>query len=586
MALSNNSKGYLCLMLHAHLPFVRHPEEEYFLEENWLYEAITETYIPLLEMFERLVHDGVDFRLTMSLTPPLIAMLRDPLLQERYIRHLDRLIELAGKELDRTSFEPHYHGLALMYHQRFLDARELFVETYQRDLVQAFKKYQDLGVLEVIASCATHGFLPNMNVNPHSVRAQIQIGVDVYKKAFGRQPNGFWLPECGYYPGVDEHLKAAGIRYFFIDSHGIMHADPSPRYSVYAPLYCPSSVAAFGRDWESSKQVWSSKEGYPGDPDYREYYRDIGHELEYDYIKPYIHPEGIRINTGIKYWRITGNTEYKEAYRPDWAREKAANHAGNFMFNREKQVEHLAAHMDRRPIIVAPYDAELFGHWWFEGPLWIEFLARKMCYDQQTVKMVTPSEYLLQYPINQMSYPSASSWGWKGYNEYWLEGSNDWVYPHLHMAEERMTEMSDKYASYLSKRPRSKLIKRALNQAARELILAESSDWPFIMKTGTMVPYAHKRIKQHVSRFTRIYTALMDGGTIDPDWLAEVEWRDNIYADMDCAVYYLSRPLSVKKKPVKKKKMKRIRMVKRQPKKRKPSQRSKRKRTYAASKKR
>ncbi|MDD5438759.1 MAG: DUF1957 domain-containing protein, partial [Candidatus Omnitrophica bacterium] len=355
----NDYKGYLCLMLHAHLPFVRHPEEENFLEENWLYEAITETYIPLIDIFDRLVADGIHFRITMSMTPPLVSMLRDPLLQERYIRHIDKLIELSEKEMERTGYDKCFHGLALMYNRRFREARETFCEKYNNDLVAAFRKFQDLGVLEIIGSCATHGFLPNLQVNPSSVRAQVRIGVDHYTKNFGRPPRGFWLPECGYYPGVDKVLREAGIRFFFVDSHAILNADPRPRYSVYAPLYTPSGVAAFGRDWESSKQVWSSKEGYPGDPDYREYYRDIGHELEYEYIKPYIHPEGFRINTGIKYWRITGTTEYKEAYNPDWAREKAASHAGNFMFNREKQIEHLSAHMDRKPVIVAPYDAEL-----------------------------------------------------------------------------------------------------------------------------------------------------------------------------------------------------------------------------------
>jgi len=525
-------------MLHAHLPYVRHPEEEYFLEENWFYEAITETYIPLLNMFDRLTKDGVDFRLTMSLTPPLMAMMRDELLQQRYVRHLDKLIELSEKELERTSYDPHYHGLSLMYHERFKQSRDVFVNKYKCDLVKGFAKFQNMGCLEIIASCATHGFLPNMQVNPESIRAQIQIGVDYYKKVLGKQPKGFWLPECGYFPGLDDFLKEAGIRYFFVDSHGIMHSDPAPRYSVYAPLYCPSGVAAFGRDWESSKQVWSSKEGYPGDPDYREYYRDIGFELEFDYIKPYIHPQGIRINTGIKYWRITGDTEYKEAYRPDWAREKAASHAGNFMFNREKQVEHLSYHMDRQPIIVSPYDAELFGHWWFEGPMWIEFLARKMCFDQQTVKMITPSEYLKKYSKNQMAYPSASSWGYKGYSEYWLEGSNDWIYRHLHMAEKRMAELGQKFAQYGEKDPRRSRIKRALNQAVRELVLAESSDWPFIMKTGTMVPYAHKRVKQHISRFTRIYEDL-NNKTLDPAWLDEVEWRDNIFWELDCGKYYI-----------------------------------------------
>lgn len=539
-------KGSLCLMLHAHLPFVRHPEEEFFLEENWLFEAITETYIPLIQVFERLIRDGVDFRVTMSMTPPLVSMLQDPLLQERYIRHLDRLIDLSFKELDRTAFQPHYHGLALMYHEHFLDTKKIFIDRCQRDIVSAFRTFQEMGCLEIIGSCATHGFLPNLNVNPSSVRAQIQIGVEHYEKSFGLKPRGFWLPECGYYPGVDEFLRKAGVRYFLVDSHGILHADPVPRYSVYAPVYCPTGVAAFGRDWESSKQVWSSKEGYPGDPDYREYYRDIGFELEYDYIRPYIHPNGTRISTGIKYWRITGNTEYKEAYRPDWAREKAASHAANFMFNREKQIEHLSAHMDRKPIIVAPYDAELFGHWWFEGPMWIDFLARKIFYDQKTVKMITPSEYLGEYPVNQMAYPSQSSWGYKGYSEFWLEGSNDWVYRHVHTAGSRMKELAERFSDEIEKGKPNSILKRALNQAGRELVLAESSDWPFIMKTGTMVSYANRRIHLHIGRFNRLYEDILKDN-IDQDWLAEVEWRDNIFYNIDCAKHYLPEPIKISK---------------------------------------
>ncbi len=560
-------KGYVCLLLHTHLPFVRHPEEENFLEESWLYEAITETYIPLVQIFDQLIKDGVDFRVTMSLTPPLVSMLQDPLLQNRYMRHLNKLIELSEKEIERTAYDKLYHGLALMYHRKFLEAKDIFLNQYHRDLVYAFKKFQDLGFVEIIASAATHGFLPNLQVNPASVHAQIKIGVDHYIKTFGCQPKGFWLPECAYYPGVDNILKEAGIRYFIVDSHGILHADPRPKYSVYAPLFCPSGVAAFGRDWESSKQVWSAKEGYPGDVDYREYYRDIGFELDYDYIKPYIHQLGFRTNTGIKYWRITGNTEYKEVYRPDWAREKAATHAGNFMFNREKQVEHLAAHMDRKPLILAPYDAELFGHWWYEGPMWIDFLMRKVAFDQKTIKFITPGEYLTFYPTNQMAMPSASTWGWKGHNEFWLEGSNDWIYPHLHMAAEQMTELAKKFSEHIERQPKKKtLLQRALNQAVRELVLAESSDWPFIMKTNTMVPYAHKRVKQHLNRFGKLREDILNG-RIDPDWLTEVEWRDNIFSDMDCATYYL---LQKKRKAVRKK----IRTTKTQLRKRK-------KKTYA-----
>lgn len=531
-------RGYLSLVLHTHLPYVRHPEEEYFLEENWLYEAITETYIPLINVFEKLINDGVDFRVTMSLTPPLVSMLKDPLLQSRYIRHIEKLIELSAKEIDRTGYDARFHGLALMYHRRFLETREVFVEKYKKDIVRAFKKFQDMGFVEIIGSCATHGFLPIIGVNEKCARAQVRIGTDYYKKVFGCPARGFWLPECGYYQGVDNILKDAGIRYFFVDSHGIMNADPSPKFGVYAPIYCNSGVAAFGRDVESSKQVWSSKEGYPGDSDYREYYKDIGYELDHDYIKPYIHPNGLRINTGLKYWRITGKGGHKEPYIPDWAREKAAIHAGNFMFNREKQIDHLSYHMDRKPMIIAPYDAELFGHWWFEGPMWIDFLARKIAYDQHTVKMQTPSEYLAEYPVNQVSMPAGSSWGWKGYSEQWLSGSTDWIYRHIHMAGERMVELADRFYADIIKPSADNLKLKALNQAARELVLAESSDWAFIMQTGTMVPYAHKRTKLHISRFTKIYDDLLNG-TIDEDWLEEVASRDNIFKSMNCASYYL-----------------------------------------------
>ncbi|MBU2541663.1 MAG: DUF1957 domain-containing protein [Candidatus Omnitrophica bacterium] len=539
------AQGYLCLMLHAHLPFVRHPEEEYFLEENWLYEAITETYIPLIKVFDRLIKDGVDFRITMSLTPPLVSMLKDPLLQNRYQRHIDRSIELAAKEIERTGYDPYFHGLALMYHRKLVEAKEIFSNRYNKDIVEAFKAFQDLGYVEIVASCATHGFLPLLCLNPSDVAAQVNIGVQHYKKTFGRDPKGFWLPECGYYPGLDEALKEAGIRYFFLDSHGILNADPLPRYSVYAPVYCPSGVAAFARDWESSKQVWSSKEGYPGDPVYREYYKDIGYELDYDYIKPYIHPAGIRINTGLKYWRITGNSDYKEAYSPQAAKDKAAEHAGNFMFNREKQVQHLLSTMDRKPIIVAPYDAELFGHWWFEGPMWIDFLARKIFYDQQTISMITPSQYLGEYPTNQMCLPSSSSWGYKGYNDVWVEGSNDWLYRHVHAAGEKMRELSEILDTY-SDKAKHDLYRRALNQAGRELLLTQASDWAFIMKTGTMVPYAQKRVKVHLSRFKRLYNDIVNN-TIDNEWLGEVEARDNIFADMDCAKYFILKRESANK---------------------------------------
>lgn len=524
-------KGYLSLVLHAHLPYVRHPEDGY-LEEKWLYEAITETYIPLIRIFENLVNDGINFRITISLSPPLIAMLTDSLLQQKYLKHLEKLRELAAREVSRTKKEqPEVHQCALMYQNMFENAYKTFHYDYRDNLITAFRRFQDFGVLEVITCAGTHGYLPLLGIHRETTRAQIRTATDYYREHFGKNPEGIWLPECAYNPGDDELLKEAGIKYFFLDTHGLLFAVPRPKYGIYAPVVCPGGVAAFGRDMESSKQVWSANEGYPGDFDYREFYRDIGYDLDIDYIAPYIHHQGIRTDTGMKYYRITGKkTEHKQPYIPHNAREKAAIHAGNFMFNREKQIEYLARHMDRPPVVVSPYDAELFGHWWFEGPMWLEFLIRKITFDQNIIQLKTPSDYLEEISVNQPCRPPMSSWGYRGYNEVWLEGSNDWIYRHLHNSAERMIELANSFG------PTEGLTRRALNQAARELLLAQASDWAFIMKTGTMVDYAKRRTTEHVSKFFKLYKDLKSGD-IDETWLKELEGNDNIFPNINYEVY-------------------------------------------------
>jgi len=516
------TKGYFSLLLHAHLPYVRHPEYKEFLEEDWLFEAITECYISLLDVFDGLVHDGIKFKITMSLTPTLVSMLSDSFLRERYIRHIDKLIKLADKEVARTRWDHQLHGLALFYYWKFVSTKKTFIDVYDGNIVAGFKKFQDLGVLEIITSGATHGFIPLLDVNPSAARAQIKIACEHYQKHFGRRPKGIWLPECGYKPGIEEYLAECKISYFFTDAHGVLHASKRPKYGVFAPILTPAGVACFGRDIESSKQVWSSQEGYPGDHAYREFYRDVGFDLDYDYIKPFLHEDGNRVNLGIKYYKITGKGDFKKPYNPTEALEKAATHAGNFMFNREKQVDYLHDFLGRKPIIVSPYDAELFGHWWYEGPQWINFLMRKMHHDQETIEMITPSEYLEKHKLIQVSTPSLSSWGHKGYCEFWLGGDNDWVYRHLHKSADRMQELANA-------NPEAEgVLRRALNQAARELLLAQSSDWAFIMKTGTMVDYAVRRTKSHIARFTTLYNFIKNN-EVSEEWLEDVENMDNIF---------------------------------------------------------
>ena len=523
--------GYLALVLHAHLPFLRHPEDPTVMEERWLYEAVSDTYLPLLRMFEGLAHDRVPFRCTLSLSAPLLCMLRDDLLKQRIAEHLDSLIALAESEIARTKKEPWYQQLARMYGQRFTELRGTW-RAHEGDLVRAFRRLQESGSgLEVITSNATHAFMPLMDKNWPAMRAQVQIAADRYERDVGRRSPGMWLGECGYVPGVDELLRDAAVRYFFVDSHAIEHAERPPVHGVFAPVYCPSGVAAFARDAEASRQVWSAKEGYPGDPHYRDFYRDIGFDLPVDYLKPWIHPEGHRLYTGFKYHAIThGQLHDKWVYDPEVARGKAGLHAGHFLESRRAQCASIAPRMDRPPLIVAPFDAELFGHWWFEGVQFLDDLFRQMHFDQSAIEPMTPSLYLDRHPTNQAATPCASSWGQKGFNEYWLDESNAWVYRHLHEAAERMVALARRFQAPTA------LERRALNQAARELLLAQSSDWAFIMKTGTTVSYATRRTNEHVVRFHRLHDDLL-ANRVDEPHLAALEQKDNVFPEVDYRVY-------------------------------------------------
>ena len=520
--------GTLTVVLHHHLPYIRHPEHPFFLEERWLFEAINETYLPLIDAWRRLEQEGVAFCFTMSMTPPLANMLEDDLLMQRFRRHMDQLQELADKEVKRTQDDPDFNRVARFYQERFARQADLFSRVLGGNLLAEYRRLQDKGLLEIVTCTATHGFLPLMNHDRAAMGAQIAVAAADYRRIFGRTPPGMWLAESGYFPGCDELLAEQDIRYFFVDTHGILNASSPPVFGVFAPIYCPGSgVAAFGRDPESSKQVWSSKEGYPGDVGYREYYRDIGWDLDLEYIGPYIHPDGIRLNTGLKYHRITGETPHKQPYDPGHARRRADEHAGNFLFNRQAQARWLAPQMDRPPNIVSPYDAELFGHWWFEGPWFLESLARQIHSSQDEIALTTPLRYLDTNPVNQEAQPSLSSWGENGYAAFWCNETNEWIYRYLHFAAERMRALA------LANPEPDTLRRRALVQAGRELLQAQGSDWAFIMKTGTVVEYAVRRTRDHLHAFSTLDDMLSGRTALDADWLAARESQWNLFPNLD-----------------------------------------------------
>ncbi len=522
--------GHLLLTLHAHLPYVRHPEHPVFLEESWLFEALFESYLPLLMALERLAEEEAPPRLSISLTPTLCEMLDDTVLQDRFVAHLRRLLELTEKEVQRLRHEPEYLRTAEMYRKRFRNCLAYYEETAGRKLLPRFRALQEAGVLEILTCAATHAILPLL-ASSGGVRAQLRAGRANYRRHFGQDPRGIWLPECAYIPGLDEELAAERLDYFFLDSHGLLLGTPRPRFGTFDPVFTRSRVAAFARDIESSKQVWSGLTGYPGDPLYREFYRDLGHDADYAYIHPYLATDDSRHDTGLKYHRVTGGVPLHEKapYDPEAAARQAHAHAEHFLHARRLQMERVGAILRRAPVIVAPYDAELFGHWWFEGPLFLETLLRCAARDS-AVDLTTPPAYLADHPTHQMIEPSFSSWGDKGYVEVWLNGGNDWIDRHTHKAETRMIGLARRHAGADGS------VADAINQAARELLLAQSSDWAFILTTQTASAYAARRVAEHVARFNELHD-MVEQNRIDPARVAEIRQVDPLFPELDFRIF-------------------------------------------------
>jgi 1,4-alpha-glucan branching enzyme len=524
-------KGYLLLVLHAHLPYVRHPEYDRFLEERWFFEAVTETYIPLIKFFDQLRNEKTPFKLTLSVSPPLANMMEDPLLRERCARHLDLSIQLAEQECSRTRDWPDVHFLSQMYKRLFEEARYIFVERCGTRLVSAFKEHADAGNLELITCAGTHGYLPLLSSEPATVRAQVMTAVHEHQRIFGSAPKGMWVPECAFYPGLDRVLAEAGIRYFFVDSHAINHAEPRPLFGVHAPIYTPSGVAAFARHPMTSMLVWSKNVGYPADFNYREYYRDVGFELDQKYLEPFQYAQGIRAHTGIKYHRITGATENKHLYQPDWASETARRHGVDFVHRCRDQAQRAGSGMPMSAVIVSPYDAELFGHWWFEGPQWIYHVMRELA-NGGDLAASTPGEYLAAYPIQQKAMPAASSWGRNGYNEHWVNAKTDFMWRPLHEAAARMRLAVENNSALAA----NSLEDRALRQAGRELMLAQSSDWPFIITNGTTEQYARRRFHDHLNRCHDLLSRV-EGCMIEENRLAALEHMDALFPELDYRLF-------------------------------------------------
>ncbi|MFD2673115.1 1,4-alpha-glucan branching protein domain-containing protein [Marinicrinis sediminis] len=486
--------GRLNLVLHTHLPYVFHHKDEHAIEERWLFEALTESYLPLLMSLDQLSKENVAFRITMSMTPPLLTMLAMEELHERYQQHLDNLEKLLFHELSKTDASSSLSALRQWYCQRIQDIRYYYEHTLHTDVLQHFRDHWEQGNLELITSSATHAFLPYIQTE-ESRRVQIAYAVSVHERLLGSKPRGIWLPECGYVPELDHLLCEYGLDFFYTDAHALLHSRPQPPAGLYEPVQTPAGIHVFARDGELCKQVWSATEGYPGESHYREYYRDVGFDASDAEIAPFMHPSGVRLNTGLKYYRITGKTPDKDIYDPQVAACKVSEHAYHFVSMLDRKAETLRTSGSRHGgCMTASFDTELFGHWWFEGVQWIEQVCRHLARNDK-LQMTTAVLELKEQPESHVSELHFSSWGRGGYGDVWLGKDNCWIYKELHRMEQQMIEQANACEGP------TKWERRILNLMGRELLLAQSSDWAFIIDNQTTVQYAKRRMEQHKERF-------------------------------------------------------------------------------------
>jgi len=528
--------GCFCLVLHAHLPYVL-GHGEWPHGERMLYDAAADSYLPLLRVFQELAAEGIPPRATVSFTPVLLEQLDDPRFKEWFPEYLRERTGLAEANLDE--FQHQGDGrmayLARRWADHYRELEHFFCDELERDLIAAFRSLQDHGALELMTSAATHGYLPLLQ-EECSIQAQVRQGVQTYLRCFGRHPRGFWLPECAYRPrtpwappaeiappdghtcmrkGVHEFLAANGLDYFIVDIDMLRGGDPlpvdihdgdtlgklwgsitrrdePPRPSVEKTPFFPHfvgsrfedhpPVACLVRNPKVSLQVWSAQWGYPGDGWYLEFHKK---HLPGDH----------------RYWRVTDDSDdlaTKEPYDPDMAAQRVKENAGHFVGTLHDVLEAQPRPDGRRPVICTPFDAELFGHWWHEGPAWLKQVIRWIN-DDPRLECSTCREYLSHSPPATAITLPEGSWG-QGKGHYmWLNRETVWTWRRVHEAETEVRELARELRNVQDEQ-----LAEFLAQAGRELLLLQASDWQFLTTTGSAPDYAAWRVNAHHSDLKRL----------------------------------------------------------------------------------
>nr|AGS53329.1 glycoside hydrolase, family 57 [uncultured bacterium contig00014] len=462
-----------------------------------------------------------------SLSPTLCHMLTDDFLIQRYLEYTEKQIEFGEQELDRTAGESEHNSLVKFFYDRVVERKAFFTGRYDKNILKGFDYYQKKGRLEIMATSATHSFLPFYTTCPEAVQAQFEVAISTYRFYFGKIPQGFWLPELGWKADLDSWLRSYNFAYTMVDAHALVFARPFAEKGSFYPARTPLGVIVFGRDFYAAEDMAKMTR----DPLYRYNSRDQGFELPADRVKPFLGPHSSRTGTGYKYWAVGQDGSGSVLYNPALALEKVKGQARAFLDAELSRLKTAGELMDGSALSLCAFEADSFGRFWYEGPEFIEALFREGAKLEET-QFMAPTEYLCKQDPStfQNLTPEYSSWGVNGYAETWLDASNDWMYRHTMRAVERMVEITERFPNNTG------LKERALNQAAREILLVLASDWSKMLYKQENTEYARNQIESSLRNFTTIYEAL-GSNYISTEWLTHIEKRHNIFPNINYRVF-------------------------------------------------
>lgn len=535
----------ICLVLNANIPFIRETGTQFAFQETILFESIEDTFLPLIELCEKLDNDHIHFRFALVVPPVLCELLTDSFLIKRYLHYIDNRIEFGALETERLKNDAAACALAGFYRDKAIEKRKRFCSLHNKNILTSLLDFARRGRIEFLGTTATNIFLPFYSAFPAITNAQIETARRSEKRFFRSASEGFWLPELGYSRELDAFIRKHNFAWTIIDTHAALLSTPVPEFGSFYPAKTEDGTILFIRDFFAADEIMNITGSHRQASAFRSYFDDSGFELPANSVIPFLSANGVRAATGYKYRTVGEDGFGKELYNIQRGKKAARKKAGEFLHNRIMALNSAADIMNMPPISVCAFSIEFFGRFWYEGMDFLDELFRSAA-KIKDISFQTPSEYLENIDIIplQCVRPEFSSRGYNGYGESYLDSSNDWIYRHILRASERMTELAQRfrYAAQGGTARGDALRERTLNQAAREILLSQTSDWSRIISAGEhhltreWSNYAKNRLETHLRNFTTFYEAL-GSNHVSTRLLTELELKNNIFPEMNYRVF-------------------------------------------------